>query len=270
MIAFALQGGGSLSAAEVGMLRALTEHGIVPDLVVGASAGALNAVAYAANPTAEGIDQLDAIWRSLRRRYVAPLSARALVAGVVGHSGGLVSSAPLRRIIQARLSVAALTDTAIPAYVVATELESGEPVVLSRGDAVSALLASSAFPGLYPPVTIGGRQLIDGGVSADVPVLQAEALGATVTYVLPSAVDEAPTLQESASPLFLAYRALGQILDGIARRDTAAARGRVLTLPTVPSRAASPVDFRDTSRMIAAGYDATAQWLARQTSAIAA
>jgi NTE family protein len=269
MIAFALQGGGSLSAAEVGMLRALTEHGIVPDLVVGASAGALNAVAFASNPTTAGIDQLDAIWRSMRRRHVAPLSARGLLAAVAGRSGGLVSNAPLRHFIQARLPVGALTETAIPAHVVATDLESGEPVVLSGGDAVSALLASSAFPGLYPPVTIGGRLLIDGGVAADVPVLQAEALGATVTYVLPAAVDEAPRPQ-AASPLFLAYRALGQILDGIARRDTAAARGRVLTLPTVTSRAASPVDFRDTSRLIAAGYDAAAQWLAAQTSAVAA
>jgi NTE family protein len=267
VIAFALQGGGSLSAAEVGMLRALTEHGIVPDLVVGASAGALNAVAFAANPTLAGIDQLDAMWRSLRRRHVAPLSARILLAAAAGHSGGLVSNAPLRRFIQARLPISALTETTIPAHVVATDLESGEPVVLSRGDAVSALLASSAFPGLYPPVTIGGRKLIDGGVAADVPVLQAEALGATVTYVLPAAVDEAP--HRASSPLFLAYRALGQVLDGRARRDAAAARGRVLRLPTVTSRAASPVDFRDTSRLITAGYDDAAQWLAEQKSAVA-
>ena len=84
MIAFALQGGGSLSAAEVGALRALTEHGIVPDFVVGASAGALNAVAFAADPTAAGIDRLDGIWRSLRRRHVAPLSATALLAAAAG------------------------------------------------------------------------------------------------------------------------------------------------------------------------------------------
>ena len=151
----------------------------------------------------------------------------------------------------------------------ATDLQSGLPVILSGGDAVTALLASSAFPGLYPPVTIGGRQLIDGGVAADVPVLQAEALGATVTYVLPAAADEEPQAA-AAGPMFLAYRALGEILDGIGRRGTAAARGRVLTLPTVTSRAASPVDFRDTSRLISAGDDSAARWLAAQTSAVAA
>src|SRR3984893_7989144 len=166
MIAFALQGGGSLSAAEDGMLRGLTEHGIVPDLVVGASAGALNAVAFAANPTAAGIDQLDAIWRSMRRRHVAPLSAWGPLAAVAGRSGGLVSNAPLRHFIQTRLPVGALAETAIPAYVVATDLESGEPVVLSGGDAVSALLASSAFPRLYPPVTIGGGALLQRGGAA--------------------------------------------------------------------------------------------------------
>jgi NTE family protein len=269
VIAFALQGGGSLSASEVGMLRALTESGIVPDMVIGSSAGALNAVAFAANPTAAGIDQLEAMWQSLKRRSVAPLSAWALLAAAAGRSGGLFSNAPLRHLIQTRLPLRTLTETAIPAHVVATDLETGEPVVFSVGDAVSALLASSAFPGLYAPVTIGGRQLIDGGVAADVPVLQAEALGATITYVLPAAIGEAPQ-PETWSPLFLAYRALGQILEGIGRRDTAAARGKVLTLPTIASHAASPVDFRDTPRLIAAAYDATNRWLAAQTPAIAA
>ena len=79
-----------------------------------------------------------------------------------------------------------------------------------------ALLASCAFPGLYPPVRVGGRLLVDGGVSADVPVLQAEALGATVTYVLPAAVcDVAQSLPRG--PLPLAYHALGQVLGAVAR-----------------------------------------------------
>ena len=87
-----------------------------------------------------------------------------------------------------------------------TDLSSGAAVVLSGGETVPALLASCAFPGLYPPVQLGGRLLVDGGVSADVPILQTEALGAQVTYVLPAAGSEAPG-SVLHGPMQLAYRA---------------------------------------------------------------
>ena len=105
----------------------------------------------------------------------------------------------------------------------ATDLATGAPVVLSNGDTIRALLASSAFPGLYRSIEVGGRLLVDGGVSADVPVLQAEALGANVTYVLPAATwDVAQPLPHP--PLPQAYHAVRQLLDAAARRDVAAAR----------------------------------------------
>jgi len=186
-VAFVFQGGGSLAAPQVGMLRALTEVGLRPDLVIGSSAGALNAVAFASDPSPGGLDKIEAVWRSLRRRHVAPLSARTLLAAVAGRTDGLVSSSALRSLLASAAVARTLGDTVIPAHVVVTELASGAPVVLSEGETVPALLASCAFPGLYPPVAMGERLLVDGGVSADLPVLQAEALGARVTYVLPAA-----------------------------------------------------------------------------------
>src|SRR5262245_37189552 len=83
-VAFVLEGGGGLAAGQVGMLRALTEAGIAPDLVVGSSAGALNAVGYASDPTPTGLDRIEAMWASARRRTVVPLSPGRLLAAAAG------------------------------------------------------------------------------------------------------------------------------------------------------------------------------------------
>jgi NTE family protein len=258
-VAFVFQGGGSLAAPQVGMLRALAEAGLVPDLVVGSSAGALNAVAFASDPTLPGIGRLESVWGSLRRRRVAPFSVRTALAAVAGRGDGLVPNSALRGLIESAAVAGTLSGTVIPAHVVATDLASGSPAVLSGGETVPALLASCAFPGLYPPVEVGERLLVDGGVSADVPVLQAEALGAQVTYVLPAA---AYGTALPHGPVPLAYHALSQILTLASRGDMAASRGLVHVLPAPGSQAAGPVDFHDTSRLIDEGYRLAAGWLA--------
>jgi NTE family protein len=259
--AFVLQGGGSLSAPQVGMLRALTEAGIRPDLMVGSSAGALNAVAFATDPTLEGLDRLTELWLSLRWRNVARLSLPWLARAFVGRRDGLLDASPMIDVMRHGMVPPVLEDVIIPAYVVATDLTTAEPVVLSSGDTVSALLASAAFPGIYAPVERDGLRLIDGGVSADIPILQAEALGAQVSYVLPAAMaddDGAPP----HGPLAMAYHALGQILEATARRDAKAARGTVSVLPAAVSGASNPLDFRESRRLIDDGYRLASDWLA--------
>ncbi|MBL7488752.1 patatin-like phospholipase family protein [Frankia sp. AgB1.9] len=263
-VAFVFQGGGSLAAAQVGMLRALTEAGIVPDLVVGASAGALNAVAYATDPTEAGIERVAAVWTSLRRKDVAPLSLRALAGGLIGRQDGLASSTGLRHLLESGLVATRLEHTVIPAHVVTTDLETGHPLVLSEGDTVQALLATSAYPGVFPPVTVDGQRLIDGGVSADTPVLQAESLGAMTTYVLPSVgpTPGAATPEPVPHGAFaLALRALNQILGNAARADMSAVHGTVYLLPAPGTTIVNPFDFRGTGALLAAGYRLTRAWL---------
>jgi NTE family protein len=268
-VAFVFQGGGSLAAPQVGMLRALTEAGLMPDLVIGSSAGALNAVAFASDPSPAGLDRLESVWMSLRRRRVAPFSVRAALAAVAGRGDGLVSNSALRGLIESIKVAGTLSGTSIPAHVVATDLASGAAVVLSGGETTVALLASCAFPGLYAPVAVGERLLVDGGVSADVPVLQAEALGAKVTYVLPAAADDA-TQSPPHGPMPLAYHALNQMLSLAARSDVAATRGPVHMLPAPGSQATSPVDFHDTSRLIDEGYRLAVRWLAAKPTQVGA
>ncbi len=93
---------------------------------------------------------------------------------------------------------------------------------------------------------VGERLLVDGGVSADIPVLQAEALGARVSYVLPAATCGFAR-SSPRGPLRLACHALNQILDSVARSNVAAVHGPVHVLPTPSSRATNPFDFRDTA-----------------------
>jgi NTE family protein len=209
------------------------------------------------------VERLETVWMSLRRRNVARFSGRTLLAAALGRGDGLVSNSGLRDLLRTAALPATLDGTSIPAHVVATDLGSGAAVVLSGGPTGPALLASCAFPGLYPPVEVDGRLLVDGGVSADVPVLQAEALGARVIYVLPAAGCDV-TAPPPHRPLPLAFHALSQVLGSVAATNVAAARGPVHVLPSPSSQTTSPVDFRDTSRLIDQGHQLTARWLASQ------
>src|SRR5262249_42678521 len=157
-------GGGSLGAIEVGMLRALVEHGICPDFVVGASAGAINAAYFAGHPDLEGVNRLAAIWRRLRSSDVFPLSPIHGLLSFFGRRSSVLDPSPLGPLLEARLPYERLEDARLPCRIVATDVLDGSEVVLSSGPAAEALLASAAIPGVFPPVEIDGNYLIDGGI----------------------------------------------------------------------------------------------------------
>jgi NTE family protein len=263
--AFVLQGGGSLAAAQVGMLRALLENGITPDLIVGSSAGAINAVAFAQDPTEAGLARLEHLWAGLRRSTVFPLNPRDILTGLAGRRDGLVSARRLRVLLGHDLHIQLLEDTRIPVHVVATDVASGQPVILSQGPALLALLASSAMPGIFPPVLVGGRLLTDGGIAADTPVLQAEALGATESYVLPAVMPTEPETTRGALAFLL--RALSQVFDRAVATDLTAARGQLHLLPAPRLTVTNPFDFRHTKILIAEGYTAARAALASPLAA---
>jgi NTE family protein len=183
--AFVLAGGGSLGAVEVGMLHALTEHGMRPDFVVGASAGAINGAYFAADPTLSGVARLDALWRGLIRRHVMPMRLSDLFR-IAMRRDYLVDPSGLRTLLEKHLSYRLLEDAAIPMHVVATDMLLGSEVLISSGPAVEAVLASTAIPGVFPPVRIDGRDLIDGGVANNTPISTAMKLGAQRIIVLPT------------------------------------------------------------------------------------
>jgi NTE family protein len=184
--AFVLAGGGSLGAVEVGMLQALVERGIAPDLAVGASVGAINGAFFAGRPDRAGVESLAAIWRGLRRGDVFPIGLVGGFLGFIGSRSHLLTPNRLRALLERHLPVARLEEAKVPCHVVATDVLSGEEVCLSSGAAVESVLASAAIPAIFPPVRIAGRQLSDGALASNTPLPAALAHGAERLIVLPT------------------------------------------------------------------------------------
>jgi NTE family protein len=182
--AFVLSGGGNQGVAQVGMLRALLEHGIVPDVVVGTSAGALNGAAVAYAPNLTGVAQLAAVWEQLRAEHVFPGGRIHRAWNVVRRGTHLFESTGLAAVIHHSTPARSFSDLEVPLRVIATDLDTGEEVVLCRGPLKPALLASSALPGVFPIVHHDGRRLVDGGVVNNVPLWHALSGPIDRVYVL--------------------------------------------------------------------------------------
>jgi NTE family protein len=123
---------------------------------------------------------------SITRAEVLPWSWRSMLGMITGNRGHLVESLGLKRLLSRHFGESRVEDASIPLHVVATDMHTGEEVVLSSGNIVSAVLASAAIPGVFPPVEMDGRKLIDGGVANNTPVSTAVRMGATRIIVLPA------------------------------------------------------------------------------------
>ena len=183
-VAFVLGGGGKLGAAEVGMLRALVDAGIAPDLVLGTSIGAVNGVALAADPTDVGIARLRALWTEVDHSGLFGGSVVDRLRHLARTRTSLHSNEPLRRLLERALPVRSFDDLAVPFQCVAACIETSDAHWFSSGDLIEAVLASCAVPGLLPAVRIGDRHYLDGGIVESIPVRRALELGADEVYVL--------------------------------------------------------------------------------------
>jgi len=182
--AFVLAGGGSRGAVQVGMLQELVNRGIRADRVFGASVGAINGAAYAGNPTPEGIEHMADVWRGVRGNDIFPKGPLDGPWAYFQKRPAVHANSGLRKIIEAGINFEDLEDAQIPVEVVTTSLTDGRERWLTRGPAVEAILASSAIPTMFPPVTIDGDVLVDGGVVNNVPISRALTAGCDRIYVL--------------------------------------------------------------------------------------
>jgi NTE family protein len=182
--AFVLGGGGVLGAAEVGMLRALLERGIVPDLVVGSSVGALNGAFVAADPTPATVTQMTEVWNGLSRHDVFGGSLIGQLTTLVRNGTHLHTNDRLRRLLDEQLGGVQFADLAVRFECVAACIERATAHWFGSGPVTDAVLASCAVPGLLPPVEVGGEHFLDGGLVRSVPVGRAVRLGARRIFVL--------------------------------------------------------------------------------------
>jgi len=264
-VAFVLSGGASLGAIQAGMLEALYERRIQPDLIVGASVGAVNGAFIAGRPQSVGTaEELADIWRGLRRSDVFPISPLTGLLGIAGLRGHLVAGSSLRRLVAQHLTGDRLEEMRIPLHVVVVDVITGEELVLSRGPALDAVLASSAIPGVLPPVDWGARSLFDGGVANNTPISQAIALGAERIYVLPTghacALENAP-----GKPLAMALHAISLITQRRLIEDVEHHRddADLIVLPPPCPLDVAPVDFSRADELIARAYADSAEFLDR-------
>jgi len=260
--AFVLSGGGSLGAVQAGMLRALQEAGVTPDLIVGTSVGAINGAYVAGAADRDGIAGLGAIWRKLRRQDAFPVHAVRGLLAVMGRGDHVASSKGLERLLRRHLAFKRLEDAPISLHVIATDVISGRAVRLSSGDAVDAVLASAAIPGVFPPLRIAGQDLMDGGVADNTPISHAIDLGASTVYVLPAGFACAlPGTPKSA--LAMVLQALTVLVQAQLARDVCVYEERVdlrLVPPLCPLDV-SPADFSAGARLIESAYRVTRDWL---------
>lgn len=272
-VAFVLTGGANLGSVQVGMLQALAEAAVVPDMVTGASVGALNAAWVATRPWPDGLSGLDELWRSLRRQDIFPLRPLGLLVGALGGSDHLVDPSALARLIETQLPGSAFDGCRLPLRVVATEVATGLEVIFSDGPLAKPLVASAALPGIFPPVSIGGHDLMDGGVADNAPISVAVDMGATEVWVLPTgyscALERPPR-----NPVAQILHAFSLLVQQRLIHEVALYQEHVAlrVLPPLCPLAVPPLDFSQSGRLIdrsrAAATRAleSAEWERDQTS----
>jgi NTE family protein len=173
-IGLALGGGAARGFAHIGVLRTLAQHGIVPDVIVGTSIGAVVGGCHAAGQLAE----FEEWCRRLNvRRVLGYLDISFAGAGLIG--GGRLAGR-----LEKGLGRTTIEELPIRFASIATEVSTGHEIWLTRGPLVDAMRASYALPGIFPPVNVGGRWLVDGALVNPVPVAAARALGARLVIAV--------------------------------------------------------------------------------------
>lgn len=261
-IGWVLPGGASLAAVQVGQIEALMAGGQGPDLIVGTSAGSLNAAWMAADPTRRGAAILRELWLKVTRREIFPFSPVTFAMGVTGRRDHVVSDRSFRRWLAETLPYRRIEEARIPLVITATDLATGRAEFLRRGDLLPALVASCAVPGIFPPVEIDGRVLIDGGLAADAPIGVLADAGAERIYVLPTLGPIEPGRPRGAGDV--ALRSLAMML-GNARETEIGAwadRHQVFVLPAPSTAGVSPFSFRHGRRLMDEAGKLTEAWLA--------
>ncbi len=263
MIAFVLSGGASLGAIQVGMLRALYERNIAPELIVGTSAGAVNGAFIASRPPVPATaEELAQVWESLRTLKVFPPNPLTAVLALLDQRDHFVSNDGVRKQLSKYEQFKLIEDAPISLHVIATDVLTGAERRISSGDAKAAVLASAAIPGVYPAIEFEGEYLIDGGVCDNTPISAAAELGATVIYVLPAG--HACALKSSprgAIPMIV--HAVSLLINQRLASDIErfSHQAKLIVLPPPCPVGVTPSDFDHAAELIQRGYESAKQAL---------
>ncbi|NUZ05091.1 patatin-like phospholipase family protein [Piscinibacter koreensis] len=251
-IGLALGGGAARGFAHIGVIQVLEESGIRPDLVTGTSAGSLVAALYAAGRSGAELAAL------------AEVMDETAFADWAFPGRGLIRGEALARFVREKTGGLDIDRMRIPLGIVATDLDSGDPILFRRGDTGTAVRASSAVPAVFQPVKIGTREYVDGGLAAPVPVRFARQMGAEVVIAvdISQVTDGAPTT-DAARMLLQTFAIMGRRINHFELREA-----DVVVQPALAG--ASGTDFSIRRRAIEAGRAAARAQLPQLRQAIAA
>lgn len=262
--ALVLAGGGSLGAVQVGMLQALVESGVQADMVVGASVGAINGAYFSARPHAQGVEELAALWLSLRSEDMFPIHAFSTIKSLLLGHNHIARADGLARLLHKKLPVARIEQTELPLHILATDLLTGKEALLSSGPLSEALLASSAIPLIFPHRVIDGQALVDGSIASNTPIASAVELGAERLLVLPTgfgcACPGVPDRMASLALHTLNLLSMWQLVRDVEHYQSRAAIHVVA--PLCP-QAVSVFDFSVTVELLSRARAHTLDWLAQ-------
>jgi len=264
MIGFVMSGGANLGSVHVGMVRALLEADIKPDVIVGTSIGAVNAAYLAADPSLDQVDQLQELWCEAKARDIFPLNPIANCRALF-RQGSLFSNHCWRRFVERRAPYRNIEDAAVALRITATDYEEGRSVVFDSGSLVDAVMASTALPAIFPPYRIGDRLFLDGALSEQLPLKVALEGGVDTIYVMAVSVPSPPS--DKRSPLAILRHSVTILLYPRIRLDAlnlpeGQGNGslRIVQVPSVKTQV-SLWDMSRHAELITAAYESTKQFL---------
>jgi NTE family protein len=251
-IGLALGGGAARGFAHIGVIAVLEEAGIRPDFVVGTSAGSLVAALYASGKTGAEMAAL----------------AQAMDEGAITDwafpSRGLIRGEALARYVREQTGGRSIEQMKLPLGIVATDLDSGAPILFQRGDTGSAVRASSAVPAVFQPVRIGSREYVDGGLVSPVPVRFARQMGAEVVVAVDiSSPPDGNATGDVMKMLLQTFAIMGRSINQFELRDA-----DVVVRPQLAG--VSSADFGSRLKAIQAGREAAAKALPELRGRLAA
>lgn len=252
-----------MGAVQVGMLRALIEAGIVPEMLVGTSVGAVNSVWLGRDPSIKGIESLEGLWHRMKREDLFPGGRLSTAWNALRKGSFVYSNSGMRHVVEAE-GFTTFEDLAVPVHVNATNLDTGEEIWFDKGPLMDPLLASCAMPGIFPPVVIDGALCIDGGVANNIPVSRAVEMGARVVYVLN--VNAAAQRRELSRPHD--YVMHGLVLARVQRYrrelERYGKRARIIEMPTCDVGYIPFTNMSQTERLMKTGEEVARTFLAEQ------
>jgi NTE family protein len=231
--------------------------------VVGCSVGALNGAFYAGDPTLDGVERLGMIWRALQRHDVFPITWRTMLS-FLWHRDFLIPHDGIRKLVDDHIPYRNLEQARLPLHIVATDIITGDSVVLSKGSTAEAIVASTAIPGAFSPVRYRDHYLADGAISSNTPIQVAVSKGARRLIILPTGhacANQDPPIGAVANALHALTLLIARQL--VTELEALGPEIEYFVVPPLCPLVGSPYDFSRTADHIDRAILSTDAWLAQ-------